>query len=256
MIASLEAQSSRSWELILVDSGSADVEYLDAFTDRGAVVKLGSNLGFGASCNKAVELARGSTLLFLNPDVRLETDTLAVLVDAMDRDGAAVIAPLLVDNAGTAAISGGIVPADPLTSRLPTRRSTRPESFVTGACFLVKAAAFHEVGGFDERFFLFCEEIDLQLRLQAVGHRVELCAETIAHHAGGAGSGRVDPDWRTVQHFASHSLFSMKHHSKAGGLITLIYNIVRTLRLTSDRPRGLRTFGRALTRGLRAAGSQ
>jgi GT2 family glycosyltransferase len=163
------------------------------------VLRLDDNRGFGGGCNAGVTaLGDVELVLFLNPDAVIEPDQLLRLVDHLDRQQrCALVAPRLYRNgeplssagrdAGLATELRTVVPT--FASRwLPERRLapsysvTGPVAYVEGACFLVRAAVLEQVGGFDEQFFLFFEELDLARRLRRQGWTVDLVAAARAEH--------------------------------------------------------------------------
>ena len=82
--------------------------------------------------------------------------------------------------------------------------------FLVGTALLLRRQAVEEVGGFDERFFMFNEEIDLCWRLQHAGWQVELCPDATFEHVGGASSGSAWPALYREQ-LRGHLLFVAKH---------------------------------------------
>ena len=166
---------------------------------RVQVVRLPDNRGFGAGCNAgAAALSGAQHLLFLNPDAVIAPTELRKLLDHLaGHPTCAVVAPRLFRD-GEALPSAGhdagvrtelrnVVPT-PLARFLPERRLqasyavTGPVRYVEGACFLVRAEALRQAGGFDEAFFLFFEELDLARRLRARGWTVDLVATARAEH--------------------------------------------------------------------------
>jgi N-acetylglucosaminyl-diphospho-decaprenol L-rhamnosyltransferase len=136
------------------------------------VLRNSRPLGFGANHNRAFRHCNTGWFAVLNPDLRLSYDALGQMLQAgTPRDG--LIAPLILNADGSAADS---------TRRLPTplqvmkrrlfrqRRDPDPDfEWLAGMCLLINSEAFRSVGGFDQRFFMYCEDVDLSLRMQLAG---------------------------------------------------------------------------------------
>jgi GT2 family glycosyltransferase len=184
-----------SYEVIVVDNASADGT--GALEDRTEIklIRSRDNGGFGAGCNLGARCASGKYLLFLNPDTRFLNDVLTELVEFLEtRVTAAVAGPLVVDEQNKLLLSGGrslptlyheFLQHSTLSFRFPTfaltsqpylshwdHLSTREVEAVVGACMLVRADFFNAIQGFDERFFLYSEELDLCCRLRKAGHEI------------------------------------------------------------------------------------
>lgn len=190
-------------EVIVSDNDSRDGS-IDALATRWRdeprlrILRNGSNLGFGAGCNRGAAQARGDVLLFLNPDCRIEPDTIARLRALMLPDigvvGAAIIAtdgmpepasrrcdPYLRRAAMGMLGRGGVNMAE-------DAMDVQPVDIVSGAAMLLPRAAFEAVDGFDEGYFLHCEDIDLCRRVRDAGLRV-VCANAVRIvHAKGTSS--------------------------------------------------------------------
>ncbi|MCU1459188.1 MAG: glycosyltransferase, partial [Actinomycetia bacterium] len=200
------------------DDGSAEVaEQLGC-----SVLRNDRNEGFGAAVNRAVrEQVRAATVLLLNPDARIDGPNLQRLRDALGGERVAVAGPRLRDPAGTEQRPWWDFPSPRLAWReaIGLHRLRPPDfgrsadvPFVVGACFLIRTEAWREVGGFDERFWLYGEEADLCQRLHNASWRVRYVAEAHASHVGGAsGDGPDDPFIR--EHFVRGSdRFVLTHH--------------------------------------------
>jgi GT2 family glycosyltransferase len=183
----------------VVDNDSPDESATIARSVPGVQVVVQANLGFGAGCNTGAQaLAGAELLLFLNPDAIIETAELLGLVSYLDTHPDCALASPLLYSGNTALTSGGrratvatelrpIVPTV-LAKRFPDRRlpasrsRTGPMGYVEGACFLARSRSLHDIGGFDEAFFLFFEEMDVARRLEAAGKTVDLVTESRAQH--------------------------------------------------------------------------
>src|SRR5207302_11031231 len=134
------------------------------------VVRNTENRGFAAAANQGAALGDSGLILFLNPDAVLEHSDLDVLVRALDDPNVGAAGPRLVHPDGSEQTPWWPFPSPTLAwreafglERLRPRRVRVDGSvdFVVGACLLVRRSAFDQLGGFDERFWLYGEEADL-----------------------------------------------------------------------------------------------
>jgi N-acetylglucosaminyl-diphospho-decaprenol L-rhamnosyltransferase len=189
-LAAVRAQLAPGDEVVVVDNASPDGT-ADLIARQAAWVRLERsphNAGFAAGCNRGARLAAGELLLFLNPDAIPEPGALAAVKagaarwDAFQgllvRSGAAV-----VNSAGGEVQYLGLAWAggcdEPLAG---LDRSPRAVGFASGACLAVTRARFLAVGGFPERFFMYCEDVDLSLRLRLAGGRVGIEPAAVFRH--------------------------------------------------------------------------
>lgn len=160
----------------------------------------GKNIGYGAACNECAKLGTAPYLLFLNPDVMMRHDALKKALAFMDsRPDAGMLGIGLTYADGTAQPSRMRFPtANDLAKRaVGTKRGyaecdqtrTGEADWVLGAFLLARRAAFEAVGGFDERFFLYFEEVDLAKRLQSASWSCYYLAEAKAVHLCGGREG-------------------------------------------------------------------
>ena len=193
-------------ELIVVDNGSVDgtVGLLEA---RGIPhVTLGENRGFAAAVNLGAARSAASAVLALNADTVLEPGAVATLVAALDADpGLGGVQPRILQLE-----QGAHWPGDPEAARIysagmalrddgrgfelgageaqSARWRERREVFgVCGAACLLRRELFAgELGGYDESYFSFCEDVDLNVRTRVAGWRFEYVPEAVVWHVGNA----------------------------------------------------------------------
>lgn len=200
---SLKRQTLRDFEVLLVDNASRDgsVDALDtsglaAFT----LLAESRNHGFAAGNNLAAARATGDWLVLLNPDAEAAPDWLERIAGAIRRHRDTTMFACLqrdlhdpgrLDGAGDGYFVAGV----PWRGAFGHSAAAVPHE---GTCFspcgasaVYRADIFHRHGGFDERFFCFCEDIDLAFRLRASGETCRFLPEAVIHHAGGGVSGRV-----------------------------------------------------------------
>lgn len=204
-VDALEAQAFTDWEAVVWDNASTDdaLERLRA-GPRVRKVRSGENLGFAAGNNRAAELSRSELIAFLNPDAFPEPDWLERLVAAADIHGAEAVASLQLDDADPDILDGAgdcmSIAGIPWRGGYGHPRSSAPtepcEVFsACGAAALYRRAAFKALGGFAERFFCYCEDVDLGFRLRLMGGRCVLEPRAVVRHLGGASSGGKGSDF-------------------------------------------------------------
>lgn len=204
-VDSLKTQTLQDFELIVIDNASTDgsPDTLDlSGIAQARLIKNSDNVGFAVANNQAANLARGQWLVLLNPDATASANWLEKLQAASRRHaGCRVFAstqyclddPDMLDGVGDAYLIFGI----PWRGGFGHPVSRLPD---TGLCFSPCGAAamydrdlFLRIGGFDERFFCYCEDVDIGFRLQLEGEPCVFVREAAIHHAGSAISGRRSP---------------------------------------------------------------
>jgi N-acetylglucosaminyl-diphospho-decaprenol L-rhamnosyltransferase len=167
---------------------------------RVSVVTNADPRGFGANHNAAFRRSTTASFCVLNPDIRLQDDPFPALAAELAKDRVGVAAPLIVDPHGRVEDSarrfptvgrlvskalGGARPLDYDLSEGPVS-----PDWVAGMFMLFRAEAFSAVHGFDERYFLYYEDVDLCRRLRQRGYDVRVVPEARAVHAARRASRR------------------------------------------------------------------
>lgn len=209
----------RSLPVTVVDNSS--MPEIAALCDELGVRYLdpGRNGGFAAGVNVALRdrLAPGADVLLLNPDAVVaadEVDRLRRVLRA--RPDLASVAPAQSDGNGTPERIAWPIPSPGhawLEAFGMTRLSRRPE-FVIGSVLLLRSEALDQVGGFDERFFLYAEETDWAYRAHRLGWRHAVVPTAHATHVGAAAS--QDAARREAHFHASQERFLRKHYGAVG----------------------------------------
>lgn len=204
-----------SLEVLLVDNASADgtPRWIRANYPDVQVIENPVNVGFARACNQALALASGEYVLFLNPDARLIPGALEAMIQRLRQE----LRPGLL----SPRLQGGGPPAwgrFPTLGRLAARRlGARPEpepgdgpvDWVLGACMLGPTEVVRELGGFDEDYFLYGEDVDLCDRMAAAGRTVVYYPLVTVTHLG---NDRWDPD-RLARVHGAVLLFFKKRRS-------------------------------------------
>ncbi len=195
-------------EVIVVDNDSRDTtpDVVEA-DPRVTVVRAGRNEGFAAGINRALAIAHGAAVLVVNPDARLRPGALDALVDGLRQDPDAGIAvpridgpdgrrmpslrrrPTLLRAVGEAVLggerAGHIAPLGELVVDDRSYARSHHVDWASGAVMLVSRDCLIATGAWDERFFLYSEETDYQLRAAEQGFRVRYVPTAVAVHIGG-----------------------------------------------------------------------
>ncbi|GGI46670.1 glycosyltransferase involved in cell wall biosynthesis [Agromyces flavus] len=179
----------------------------------------GRNGGFAAGVNVALadRLVPDADVLLLNPDAAITPADIAVLERALrSSDDVASVGPVQVDDDGRPARVDWWLPSPAGTwlEALGLARLRRDPSYVIGSVLLLRAEALAQVGGFDERFFLYAEEADWAYRAHRLGWRHAAVPEARATHVG-AGTGG-DPRRREAHFHASQERYLRKHYGALG----------------------------------------
>ena len=160
-------------------------------------------VGFGANHNRAFarDASMGASQAFavFNPDLRLRGDPIASMVKALqERPSVGAVYPRQVDSAGAPSDSERLVPSPRrLLARYLGTKPRPPEvpsggtpDWVNAACLLVRREAYEQIGGFDERYHMYCEDVDFCLRLQLAGWALVRAEDTWIEHAAQRASHR------------------------------------------------------------------
>jgi N-acetylglucosaminyl-diphospho-decaprenol L-rhamnosyltransferase len=225
-------QAEGADEVVVVDNGSTDGSVaLLGHRSGVSVLTPGGNLGYGAAANRGVAATTAPTVLVCNPDLEVATGALDALHAAMDSDpDLALVGPLirtpagdrypsarqfpsLVD-AGGHALLGLFVPDNRFTRAYQQSHldavgdDLEVVDWVSGACFLVRRTAFEEIGGFDESYFMYLEDVDLCWRLTGAGWRIGYAPSATVTHLQGISTDR-HPYRMIIEHHRSLLRFAV-----------------------------------------------
>src|SRR5262249_44678894 len=253
-------------QVIVVDNASTDGSQSGLTSTYPAlhVIQNATNVGFARAVNQGLRAAWGDFALVMNPDVVLLPASLSRLMEFMTTHGDAGIAgPQLLNPDGTVQGSARRDPSArtalfgrsaPLTQLFPNNRVSRREQpalsvtdrapvdvdWLSGACLVVRRAAWEQVGLLDERFFLFWEDADWCLRFRQAGWRVCYVPSAAATHVIGVSRAKrplgalVDLHLSAFRYYRKHRAASMLNPLNllvgAGLLASLAFRSVQTLR--------------------------
>jgi N-acetylglucosaminyl-diphospho-decaprenol L-rhamnosyltransferase len=234
-LASLSLATERPVCVLMADNGSTDGAP-QAAVEKYPNVRLfstGSNLGYGTAVNRAVAQVDEADEWFIvaNPDVQWGPGSIDALLDGAARwPRAATLGPLIRDPDGSVypsarllpslirggmhAVLGPLWPTNPWSRDYRQERlepSERPVGWLSGSCLLVRRAAFEQVGGFDERYYMYMEDVDLGDRLGKAGWlNVYVPSAEVLHHKGHA-TGRESAPNLLAHHESTYIFLADRH---------------------------------------------
>lgn len=233
-LASLAASRLPPASVIVVDNASADgsTEQARSLFPWVRIIRNPTNLGFGRACNQGIEqagLEDDAFVLLLNQDARLEPETLEQMVEFANRNPRAAVvgaktlsSAVAADGAPLLLYNGAWRRWLPLWQRIPgigrsSRDATacpRKVDYVWGHAMLLRCRAVREVGGFDPRFFMYYEDLDLCLRMQAAGWEVWCDSRAVVWHAVRDGPrANASEAWRWKMKVESARSFHRKYYA-------------------------------------------
>ena len=259
--------------VIVVDNASPDGS-LESIADLPVVaIASGRNGGFSFGCNLGAAAGTAPLVLFLNPDARLERDELERMIAALESGpDVGLLGPRLVEADGSlipnvrrhqrpvstwaqALFMHRLLPRARWANEIDTsqeayERVAYPE-WVSGACMLVRRDVLDGIGGFDERFFLYCEDMDLCTRIREAGYRIRFEPDASVRHVGGHSAPRSGLLTVMVR---SRVLYAEKHGGRIATVLLragLAVDAATHLLVRARRPGYVRGHAAALLVALR-----
>ena len=267
---------------IVVDNASPDGT-AEVAAELGAdVVALDDNRGFAAGCNTGWPRGTAPAVLFLNPDAQIAPDAVVRLTEVLERDErVGAVGPRIVDPDGTLEYSQRRFPrlrstyaralflyrlfpraawTDELVRDETAYVAAHPVEWLSGACLMVRRSLLEDLGGWDDGFFMYCEDKDLCRRIRDAGYEVRFEPAAVVTHQGGASGDRSG-----LLHVlaASRIRYARKHFTPAGaaferagvalGSLTRLVAARRGRAMRAGHVRALRTALRAEASGPRSA---
>ncbi len=198
-------ECSDSHDVLVIDNGSLDdsINYISLKFPTVQLIQLKENVGFAQGYNDGLERIKGKYehYLILNSDVEVSPGYLSPLLSRIAAPTIAAVQPKILSHVNKtrfehAGASGGFIDKrgfpfcrgrifDECETDHGQYNDAIPVFWASGACLLVKSALFHEVNGFDGRFFAHMEEIDLCWRIQHQGHQIWIEPSSTVYHLGG-----------------------------------------------------------------------
>lgn len=225
------------YQVVVVDNASSDgsVEMVRACYPSVTLRDNSWNRGYGAAANQGIADCTAEYVLLLNSDTLVHAGAFHALTAYLDHHpGVAIVGPRLVNRDGTLQpscypfpgtlkwflhyeVSGQLIRRVPILRNY--QRHTWPHTeaqsvpWVMGAALVIRREAFEAVGGFDESFFMYCEETDLCYRLKSANWQIHFVPIATVMHVGQASTDQYRTEM-AVQHIASRLSFYRKHYSR------------------------------------------
>lgn len=235
-------------EVIVVDSASEDgtPQRVRAEFPHVKLIALDENAGFTRGNNIGMAKAAGRYLLLLNPDTEVIGDAVATLADLLERDASIGIAgPRTLNTDGTNQSTRRHFPdrrtavfetpwlrrfAPDLIRRFEAAEiaddATADVDSVQGSCMMVRRDVTEQIGGFDEGFVMYFEELDWCYRAKAAGWRVVYCGDAQIIHHGGRSSGQVSGRKHVLYNRSKVRYFTKVYGRGFGVLLGLVLKLV------------------------------
>lgn len=238
-LTSLRGSQDTPSHVVVVENGPEKPQRFSEAPWRTTVVHLPHNPGYGSAVNEGVRALPQSIrwVLVSNPDVALESTAISeLLAVAISTNNIGSVGPALVNDDGTVypsaraipgiavgighALFGAVWRSNPWTAAYRGSygsASPREAGWLSGACLLLNRSAFDGVGGFDTRYFMFMEDVDLGMRLGQAGAKNIYVPASQVHHTVGHATRAVKP-LMTAAHHRSARLFLHKRYPGLGWL--------------------------------------
>jgi GT2 family glycosyltransferase len=193
------------FEIILVDNNSKieDINILkDVFGDRIKVIINNKNLGFAKANNQGAKIAKGEYSFFLNSDTFITQDILSPIEEFFKKNNeVGVIAPRLILKAG-----------EDQSYAFAHKKNSKDLAWVSGAALVIRQDIFNKIGGWDERFFMYFEDVDLCRSVVKNNFKISrLESITVTHLLNGS---PIFYFRRKIYYYRSKILFILKHYFK------------------------------------------
>ena len=224
-----------SCEVIVVDNASWDgsAQMVEAEFPQAGLIPLSANVGFAAGCNRGIERAAGEFVLLLNPDTELAEDAFSPMVDHCRQNrSVGLLGPKLLNSDGSLQLScrrfpghltslfnrqsilTRLFPGNPFSRRyLMTdwaHDRIEPVDWLSGACLMLRREMVERIGGMDEGYFMYIEDVDLCYRAHQAGYEVVYFPQVaVTHHIGR--STETMPNRSIVQWHRSMWRYYRKH---------------------------------------------
>lgn len=229
--------------IVVVDNASSD-DSLNGLTYKGKYILLknNENIGFAKACNVGLMQSSSKYILFLNPDAEVRENTIQKAVNKMEtNENISVLGVKYIDENGNVAPSCsrfpklryyfydiiGLSKINPklfyhatIMSDMDYSKSTFVDE-VSGAFYFCRKSVLDRVGGFDERYFVYYEELDLSYRIKKSGGAIFYDADNEIYHKGGGVSDQVKAK-RLLYNLRSRIEYSFKHFSNFKAIVLFI----------------------------------
>ncbi|MDQ1581479.1 MAG: N-acetylglucosaminyl-diphospho-decaprenol L-rhamnosyltransferase [Microbacteriaceae bacterium] len=235
-LGSLEASEPTHQQVYVADNNSSDIDRVRdiARAHDATLVPLGTNKGYGGAVNSATSALPSSVdaILVVNPDVTFHDGAVRELLAGLDRHPTAgAVGPRVLEADGSTypsarelpslrtgvghALFSRVWPANPWTMRYRAESDDasreRAAGWLSGSCMLVRRTAFEQLGGFDESYFMYFEDVDLGYRLRKHGWDSVYVPRAVVNHSGAHSTSRDSARMVRAHHASAYHFLSKKY---------------------------------------------
>lgn len=237
MLQSIPAATSRPVVVTVANNAADDTSLEKSVGESGtpaSILQVGSNRGYGGGINAAAarEAGKSDWILVTNPDLVFEPGAIDALVAVGSSDDKiGVVGPLIRTPTNEVypsarklpslrtgighALFSGIWKSNPWTRSYRSDRESPPRErdagWVSGACMLIRTEAFERIGGFDDKFFMYFEDVDICARLNAAGWRVVYGPSAEVQHFGAHATTRVNRAMVRAHHRSAYAYLAARY---------------------------------------------
>lgn len=254
----LEKATTRPVHVVLADNGSTDGAPEAAAESRANVelVRTGGNLGYGGGANRGVAAldSRYGWVVISNPDVEWEPGSLDELIAAADRwPRGGAFGPLITEPSGAVypsarevpslgkgighGVLGKVWPGNPWTRAYKQSASDvreRVAGWLSGSCFVIRREAFDSVDGFDSRYFMYFEDVDLGERLGRAGWQNVYVPSAKVMHVQGVSTAKASSKMLAAHHESAYRFIADRHQGPLWAPVRAVIKAGLALRLKME----------------------
>lgn len=220
-------------QILVSDNASSDntVETLENAFPEVSILKNSRNLGFAAANNRAINYSKGRFVLFLNPDIIVVEPVFKKMIEFLEtNEDAGIVGCKLLNSDGSIqksffdnfpTLTNRFLEAiymeklfDKQSRHVAIFNTSKKVAAIVGACILMRKELIEELGGFDESFFMYCEDMDLNYRVQKLGYNIYFLGNIVMFHYQGASSKVKKSYFEKVLTKESVYKYFLKHYGK------------------------------------------
>lgn len=243
--------------VVVVDNASGDdtVRRVRKTRPQTTIIESERNRGFGSACNLGAASLPGLDLLLLNPDATIEASAIQHLRQQLEEaPSLGAMGPAIADASGTLELSWGSDPSlknEWDRKQAHSKQGTRHQEpmkvdWVTGGCCLIRRDAWEEVGGFDEHYFLYFEDLDLCRRIRRAGYEVRYDPRISALHLRGVSAGKLGHE--VEFHYRHSQIYYYQKYASPREILGLrLYLMLKFMRKSLQQPEGRETYKAIVT---------
>lgn len=235
-VNSITTHTSGEYEIVIVDNNSGENldEIQNLSTSKIKIIYSQNNAGFGSGVNLGATQATGDWLCLLNPDTRLQGDI--HILSTIDKNTKLIGLALVNQENQIQAYQYGDFPTPKSIVSNSAKKQWQNQTqetittdWISGGSICIEAKLFRELGGFDDRFFMYYEDIDLCYRAKQAGHQAYWTQQiTIWHYEGGSESNIINTKQR---YYKSQRQYIVKYYGKIWAVLLYPLHLIQLMRM-------------------------